>query len=73
MIDFIEDFNVDLVVLSCIESIIKYIPQTFWGQAQLTIMLDCLGSRKFLPIDPISKFPRAFSFVGNFLDFIIEI
>jgi len=36
-------------------------------------VLDGLGRRKSLPVDPTGKFPRAFSFTGDFLDFVIKI
>ena len=38
----------------------------------MTIMLDGFDSRKLAFIDPIHEFPWTSSFVGDFLNFLIE-
>ena len=46
--------------------------QTIRRKAQQSVVLDCLGSWEFSFLDPVHKFPRAFTLVRNFLNLAIE-
>ena len=60
------------MIKSGVECTMESVSQAFWGQAQATIIFDGFDGWKFASANPIYQFPRAMTFVGNFLDFCVE-
>ena len=72
MLNFAENIGIDLAVEGSVEGIMKCFPQTFRGETQTTIVLDCFDSRKFTSADPIYQLPRTATFTSNFLNLCVE-
>ena len=71
-LDFAKDIEIDLAVEGGVEGIIKCFLQTFQGETQVTIILNCFNSRKFTSTNPIHQLPKTMTFASNFLNQCVE-
>ena len=71
-IDFINNADINLMMKGCVEHIVKNILQAVGSKTRTIVVFDRFSCRELSFLDPIHQFPRATTFICNFLDFIIE-
>ena len=72
LINFVKNFNIDLMMKHCVECVVKGVPKTFQGETRLIVVLDGFDSRKLSLLDPVHQLPWAMTFVCDFLDFVVK-
>jgi len=55
-----------------VERIVKSVPQAVGSETRTIVVFDRFSCQKLSSLDPIHQFPRATTFICDFLDFIIE-
>jgi len=64
--------DINLMVLSQIERVIKHFPKIFKFDTRMTVILNGLNCREFSLLDPIHELLWTILLVGNFIDFSIK-
>jgi len=72
MIDFIKNADINLTIKDHVGRIVKSVPQAVGSETRTIVVFDCFSRQELSFLDPIHQFPRAMTFICDFLDFIIE-
>ena len=72
MVNFIKNADINLTIKGHVECIVKSILQAVGSETRMIVVFNCFSRQKLSSLDPIHQFPRATTFICDFLDFIIE-